>query len=158
MENNFIKNIKIENAQIICKNFAGRATEFNEAGKRNFGLIIPFEMVDDLIADGWNIKYLRPREDDPEQIAQPWLPVKVKFGNIPPICQLVTPRGRIKLDEDNIDQLDWTRIATCDVVVRPYSYPAMRGREAGVSAYLKALYVVPVEEDFESKYADIPEL
>jgi hypothetical protein len=43
--------------------------------------------------DGWNVKYLKPSPDDPEQYRQPWLPVKVKFGEIPPIIYLISGEG-----------------------------------------------------------------
>jgi hypothetical protein len=62
------------------------------------------------------------------------------------------------LTEETIDQLDWSIIESCDLVIRPYNYPAIAGRPAGVSAYLKAMYVTVVEDDFAKKYADIPDL
>lgn len=157
-EKKVTSNINLEDAKLIFKNFAGKPGEFNAEGNRNFGVLIPDNLVDDLIADGWKVKFLRPREDDPDQYAQPWLPVKVKFGQIPPIAVLITSRGKCRLTEETIDQLDWSIIKTCDVIIRPYNYPALHGRPAGVSAYLKAIYATIQEDEFAGKYAGIPDL
>lgn len=77
-------------------------------------------------------------------------------GKIPPIIILITSDGKIKLDEETVGQLDWTRIKNADMIIRPYNYPARSGRPAGVSAYLKCLYVTVAEDDLATKYADIP--
>lgn len=151
-------NIRIEGARLIFRNFAGKGSQFNEEGNRNFGVILDDDLAEQLKSDGWNVKHLRPREDDPDQYATPWLPVKVKFGNIPPIATLINSRGKIKLDEETIGQLDWCIVRNCDLIIRPYNYPAMRGREAGISAYLKAIYVTIEEDEFDLKYGDIPDL
>lgn len=151
-------NFKKEDAIIIFKNFQGEKSKFNKEGDRNFGVLLSDEEADVLAADGWNVKTLKPRPDDPEQYEQPWLPVKVKFGQIPPIAQLITDKGKYSLDEETIGQLDWTRFKSCDVIIRPYNYEAFNGHDGGVSAYLKAIYVVKDEDEFERKYADIPDI
>lgn len=157
-ERKVTSNVRIEGAKLIFKNFAGKGTQYNAEGNREFGVLLDDELAADLLNDGWNVKYLKPKEDDPEKYEQPWLKVKVKFGQIPPICQLINSRGKVKLDEDTIDQLDWSYIENCDLIIRPYNYPAMAGRPAGVAAYLKAIYVTVQEDEFEKKYADIPDL
>lgn len=153
-ERKVISNINIEGAQLIFRNFEGKPTQYNQLGNRNFGVILPDDIVDKLESDGWNVKWLKPKDDGDEP--KPWLPVKVKFNPIPPIVQLITESGRIPLNEDTVGQLDWIEMVTCDVVIRPYNYPAMNGRPSGVSAYLKAIYVVPEENDFDRKYGSIP--
>lgn len=155
-DNDRVSNIRIEGAKLIFRNFSGNETEFNTEGNRNFGLVIPEEMEEELKADGWNVKRRPGREEgDPDLI---YLPVKVKFGKIPPIIMMITSYGKVSLTEDTVGQLDWARIINADIVVRPYNYPAMAGRPSGISAYLKALYVTIEEDEFESKYADIPTL
>lgn len=154
-----VKNgFSIEGAQLIFKNFAGKKTDFNEEGNRNFGLLLDDDLAEQLSKDGWPVKYLRPREDDPEQYEQPWIKVRVRFNTYPPKIVLINSRGRKRLDEETVEQLDWTRIKMCDVIVNPYNYQAMPGRPAGVSAYLKAIYVTVTEDDFEEKYADLIDL
>lgn len=151
-------NIKIEGARLIFRNFKGEASDYNAKGNRNFGVLLDDDLAKDLKDDGWNVKHLKPRDDDPDRYAQPWLSVKVKFGKIPPIAVLINSRGRKNLTEDTIEQLDWTSIENCDLVIRPYNYPETNGRPAGVSAYLKAIYVTIQEDEFAGKYADIPSL
>lgn len=148
--------IRIEGAKLIFRNFRGKGTEFNDEGNRNFGVLLDDDLAESLLDDGWKVKYLRPQEDDPDQYSQPWLPVKVKFNKYPPRIVMITSRGKVPLDEDTVDQLDWSRIVDCDLVITPYNYPALKGRPAGVAAYLQTLYVTISEDAFEEKYADIP--
>lgn len=150
--------IRIEGARLIFKNFRGKATEFNEEGNRNFGVLLDDDLAESLMDDGWNVKFLRPQEDDPEQHRQAWLPVKVKFNQYPPRAILINSRGKKRLDEETIEQLDWSRIVDCDLIIQPYNYPALRGRPAGVSAYLQTIYATVSEDAFEEKYADLPDL
>lgn len=147
--------IKIEGAELIFKNFQGKASMYNAEGNRNFGVILDDDLAEEVRKDGWNVKYLRPDEDG---YKKPWLPVKVKYGKVNPIVILINSRGKMKLTEETIDQLDWTRIKNCDLIIRPYNYPAANGRPAGVSAYLQSIYVTIDEDEFEMKYADIPNL
>lgn len=157
VERKVTANITLKDARLIFKNFAGKKTDYNDEGNRNFGVLIDDDLAERLEDDGWNVKRLKPRQDseDPEY-RQPWLPVKVRFGDIPPIVVLITSGGKVKLDEGTVDQLDWTRMKTVDLIVRPYNYPARNGRPAGVSAYLKSIYVTVIEDELEEKYADIP--
>jgi hypothetical protein len=154
-ERKVTSNITFEDARLIFRNFQGKGTPYNDEGKRNFGVLLNDELAEQLAADGWNVKHLKPAADDPEQHEQPWLKVNVKYGMYPPIAVLINSRGKIKLDEDTIGQLDWTRIKNVDLVVRPYNYPASNIRPAGVSAYMKAIYVTIQEDSLEEKYADL---
>lgn len=151
-------NISISGAKLIFKNFQGKKTDYNEEGNRNFGVLLDDDLAEKLEKDGWNVKHLKSREDDPEQYEQPWLSVKVKFDPYPPIVTLINSRGKKKLTEETIDQLDWSVIKNCDLIIRPYNYPATALREAGVAAYLKAIYVTISEDEFAEKYADLPDL
>lgn len=147
--------IKIEGARLIFKNFQGKKSDFNDEGNRNFGVLLDDNLAEELKEDGWKVKYRKPRDDEDEFA---WLPVKVKYNKYPPIAVLINSRGKKKLDEETIAQLDWTLIKNCDLIIRPYNYPAIKGRPAGVSAYLKAIYVTILEDEFAEKYADIPDL
>lgn len=151
------KQLRIENAKLIFKNFQGKRTDYNAEGNRNFGVIIDDpEFARVLEEEGWKIRKLPPRGDDPESKEILWVKVKVKYGDYPPIATLITSGGKIRLDEETIGQLDWSRIRTCDVVISPYHYPSFNGNPAGIAAYLKAIYVTVDEDEFEMKYRDIP--
>ena len=158
MDKRITQNVVIEGAKLVFKNFSGKVSEYNRNGQRNFSVLIDDELASKLEEDGWPVKYRKPREDDPEQYRQPFLPVKVQFNMYPPTVVMITSRGKRKLDENTIGQLDWARISNADVQIRPYNYPAINGKPAGVSAYLKSLYVTIIEDPLETKYADIPDL
>lgn len=158
MSERVTSNISIEGAKLIFKNFQGKKTDYNDEGNRNFGVLLDDELADKLKADGWRVKYRPARDDDPDRYEQPWLSVKVKFNPYPPIAVLINSRGKKKLTEETIDQLDWSIIKNCDLIIRPYNYPAIKGRPAGVSAYLKAIYVTISEDAFAEKYADVRDL
>lgn len=157
-ERKVTNNISIAGAQLIFKNFKGKKTDYNEEGDRNFGVLLDEELAEKLENDGWKVRRLKAEEDDPEQYKQPWLKVKVRFEPYPPIAMLINKRGKKKLTEENIDQLDWSRIKNCDLVIRPYNYPASNFAPAGVAAYLKAIYVTIEEDEFAEKYENLPDL
>lgn len=157
-EKRVTSNIELEGARLIFKNFQGKGTQYNAEGNRNFGVLLDDDLAEQLERDGWKVRYLNPKEDDPDQYRQPWLSVKVKFDPYPPIAVLITSRGKKKLTEETIDQLDWSRIRNCDLIIRPYNYPELANRPAGVAAYLKAIYVTIEENRFEEKYGYLDEL
>lgn len=157
--------IKIENARILFRNFSGEQGQYNQAGARNFCVIIPDELVDDLLVDGWNIRWLKPR--DAEEKDKPYLQVKVAFDNIPPKIFLVTRlhpkegdenQAKTKLtqlDEEMIKILDYAEIENVDLIIRPYNWNV--SGKSGVKAYVKSMYVTIVQDDLESKYVDVPD-
>lgn len=157
-EKRVTSNIELEGARLIFKNFQGKGTQYNAEGNRNFGVLLDDDLAEQLERDGWKVRYLNPKDDDPDQYRQPWLSVKVKFDPYPPIAVLITSRGKKKLTEETIDQLDWSRIRNCDLIIRPYNYPELANRPAGVAAYLKAIYVTIEENRFEEKYGYLDEL
>jgi len=150
----YIEDLMIEDARIIFRNFAGAAKQFNEEGKRNFNLVIPPEAADGMERAGWNIKYLKAREEG--DAPQPILKVNVSYKHRPPTVVLITSKGRTNLGEDDIDILDWQEIKQVDVRVSPSKWD-MNGR-SGVSAYLRSIYVTIQEDYLEQKYMDVPEL
>ena len=63
MSNNHIDNISIRDAKIMFRNFSGKPDKFNpQGGRRIFSVRLTNELADNLKADGWNIKYLKPGE------------------------------------------------------------------------------------------------
>lgn len=146
-------NIRIEGARIGFRNFSGEEGRFNPKGRRNFCVFLEEDIAKDMEKEGWNVKWLQPREEGDEP--QAYLQIKVVFGKIPPKIVLVTMRGKTRLDEDTVNILDWAEIQNVDLVIRPYNWEV--NGNTGVSAYIKTMYVTLREDEFESKYYDVPD-
>lgn len=146
-------NIVIEDARIGFRNFSGEAGKFNPAGRRNFCVFLDHELGEVLQQDGWNVRWLKPRDEDESE--KPYLQVAVSYDNIPPKIVLVTGRGKTLLDESTVNILDWAEIANVDLIIRPYNWSV--SGNSGVKAYVKSMYVTLVEDEFESKYYDVPD-
>jgi hypothetical protein len=146
--------VLMEGVRIIFRNFAGKEGQYNREGDRNFGVILPNGVAEAMLEDGWNVKYLKPREDDEEEVETPWLSVSVNFDKgKPPKVMLVTDRGRTALDAKTVDTLDWADIVNVDLIVRPYTWE-VSGR-TGIKAYLQSMYVTIEEDELEKKYAEM---
>ena len=146
-------NIDIENARIGFKNFAGKEGKFNAKGNRNFCVFLDHEFAVTLEREGWNVRWLTPKEEYDEQ--QAYLSVAVSFGNIPPKIFLVTSKGKTLLYEESVMVLDWAEIKNVDLTIRPYNWEV--SGKTGVKAYIKSMYITIAEDTFESKYRDVPD-
>jgi len=141
--------ILIEGTNLIFRNLSGKPSDFNKNGSRVTGVIIPPEMVEGLVNDGWSVKQLSPR--DPQDQPLYYMNVKCRFDNFPPKVYLVTQKKKVQLDEETIDQIDYSEISSVDIEISPYDYeinPHNRGR----AAYIKLMYVNVVEDAFYEKY------
>lgn len=148
---NHIDDLAIENAQILFRNFSGKESKFNQLGNRNFCVIIDdVDYAEQLKEDGWNIRILKPRDEDEDP--RYYMQVKVKFNNFPPNIYLITQNNRTKLDEDSVDSLDYADLKNVDLIIAPYSW-SMNGMN-GITAYLKTGYFVIQEDKFAAKYAE----
>lgn len=146
------KNVIIENARILFRNFSGKAGRFNPEGSRNFSVLLDGELPELLENDGWNVKWLEPREEGEDR--QAYMPVAVSYTNYPPKILMISDQGKTVLTQETIQILDWAEIENIDLIIRPYSWE-VQGK-TGIKAYVKSMYVSIVEDEFESKYYDIP--
>lgn len=143
----------LEDCRIIFRNFSGKEGKYNRAGARNFNVLIPTDIATQMAKDGWNVRELPPRDETDEMEYR--LEVAVNFSGRPPQVQMITSRGKTRLDEDTVDLLDWADIVNADLIIRPYQWE-VNGKK-GVKAYLKSLFVTIREDELELKYADVPD-
>ena len=153
--------IKFQNARIMFKNFAGRETEFNDEGDRNFHVVIEdSELADQLLADGWNVKVRPPRDENETPLYH--LPVKVVFGMYPPNVNLVSVKGVDSkgepvynvnpLNSETVRLIDDAQFECIDLIIRPYSWS--KGGRSGITAYLNEFWGLIKENEFASKYSN----
>lgn len=144
----------VEDAQIIFRNFEGKEGQYNRKGDRNFGVILDPKTAEQMVKDGWNVKYLKAREEGDDEI--PWVQVSVNFENRPPRVVMITSTSRTNLDDSSVEVLDWTNIQTVDLIARAYNWEV--NGKTGIKAYLKSMFVTIEEDELERKYGvnDVP--
>ena len=152
--------VMFENAQMIFRNFAGKEGMYNREGDRNFCLVLEPDLAEQMIRDGWNVKFLRPRDADAEPT--PYIQVSIGWKVRPPTLVMISwnPKtkdwARTNLDEDSIEIFDWVDIKQVDCIIRPYTWEV--GGRSGTKAYLKSLFLTVETDPLEMKYADIEQL
>lgn len=152
----------LTNRDVIFRNFAGKTDQYNQNGKRTFGIVLDPARAEDLASKGWNVKTLRSRDDEDDQTH--FLPVEANMdGNYPPkVCLMsgaqmpdgtIDIRTKTLLDPTTIGELDHANLSKIDIIVTPYSWE-WNGRH-GIKAYAKAIYATTVLDPLELKYAGI---
>lgn len=145
--------VRIDDAQIIFRNFAGKEGQFNREGSRNFAVKLPEELALKMFEDGWNVKSLAAREEG--EADQAYISVEVGYKGRPPRVMLINSRGKIDLGEDEVEMLDWVDIVKVDLIFRPYNWEV--SGKTGVKAYLKTIAVTIQEDELEAKYGALPD-
>ena len=160
-----IPRVTIENARILpgpFKNFAGNGDQYNREGVRFFHVEIPEQLVAPMQADGWNIKFLDPREEGDSPT--PILKVFVSFNPnaAPPELYLVKhfddpeiQDKRTRLDESAVETLDYMPMANVDLILHPYKWEV--NGNTGIKAYLNKMFVTVNTDSLDAKYSDVPD-
>lgn len=150
--------ITIEHAKLMFRNFSGKQTQYNPAGRRNFCVVIPNDMVKIMSDAGWNLKMAKSRDDQDEPVY--YIPVAVRYDNFPPKVFMITSESDKKvktpLTEETIANLDYAELENVDLTIVP-SFWDVGGRR-GLKAYLRSMYATVYYDDLDSKYANYESL
>lgn len=144
----------LEDVRIVFRNFGGEQKQFNDAGKRNFSIVLSPELAEELSLEGWNVKTKPPKEEGDEPFHH--LKVKVSYAGRPPRIVLVSSKGRNNLDEETCDLMDIAELEKVDVIIRAYDWSV--NDKTGRTAYLKTIYGTLHEDALDLKYADVPDV
>jgi hypothetical protein len=144
-----VKTFMVEDARLVFRNFSGKEGQYNREGDRNFSVILDAKAADEMLADGWNVKFLSSREE--EEPDTPYIQVAVNFSNRPPRVVMITSTARTHLNEDSVSVLDWADIKVCDLIARAYDW-TVNGK-SGTKAYLQSMFITIEEDELERKYA-----
>lgn len=145
--------IILESAEIIFRNFRGEEGPYNREGDRNFAVLINDQrVIDDLLADGWNVKFLTAREEGDDE--QAYLQVSVNFKGRPPVIYMITEKGKEPVSEEIVELLDYVDIREVDMILNPYDWNV--GGKTGRKAYLEKMFATIEEDVLDRKYSDVP--
>lgn len=140
--------IKIEEAEILFLNFSGAEDKFNAEGDRNFCVLLTDEVAHDMAANGWNVKYLRPREEGDEP--RPYVQVKVSYKARPPKVVMIAGGTRTQMTQEMVGTLDFAEIISTDLIIVAYNWD-VNGKQ-GKKAYLRTMYVTVFQDELEEKW------
>ncbi len=95
MERNY-EPVVIRNARLFKTNFSGKEIPpYNPEGRRNFCVFIDdLKAAEAMEQDGWNVRWLEPRNEGDERKA--FISVAVNFNNRPPKVILLTNKGETR--------------------------------------------------------------
>lgn len=141
--------VRIDNAKIMFRNFAGASKNYNPAGNRNFCVFLPDDIAESMERDGWYVRWLNSREGEAPQAM---ISVKLNYGNYPPNIVLVSDGKMSKLSEENVNVLDFAELEQVDLILRGYTWE-VQGK-SGIKAYLKEGYFVLVVDELAKKYSN----
>ncbi len=155
------KTFMVEDATLHWPNFSGiEKAPYNPAGVRTFCVDLDPSVVEQMIEDGWNVKFHNLRGEDDTytrggnsepDLDRPFIQVRARYdkGRKPRVV-MITSTARTNLTEDTIEILDTVDIETCDLIVNG-SYYEMNGK-SGLKAYLQSMFVTIREDALELKY------
>lgn len=145
----------ITKEDIVFRNFSGRESDYNPAGKRTFNIILSEEKAEELREKGYRVKMLKPIPgvEGPDI---PSVKVHVSYGYVPPKIYMCTDTSKVLLDIDTVGNLDAAELVQADIEVVPYRSKIAKFNADGLfSAYLKTGYFTIQKDPFEEKYAEL---
>lgn len=147
-ETNERKKIQLDDVRILFRNFTGLEGDYNAAGDRNFRVCLSDELAKQLQLEGWNVRYLKPRDVD--DVPQAILEVSVKYGAFPPDIRIVANGKVTRLTKDTVNLIDSADLERADIIISGYDW-TMRGK-SGKKAYLDVGYFVVRTNELAKRY------
>lgn len=139
---------QIEDARIFKTNFTGREGIYNRPGSKNFLVALDPQDAKQMDADGWNVKWPKPGEEDEKD---PFISVQLGYsGGRPPLVVMITSSGRKTLNEKEVEILDSLDLGTVDLICNASHWENSTG--SGIKAYLKTMFVTIEEDALMRKY------
>lgn len=147
------KNIQVDDAKIIFKNFSGNPSKYNHDGDRNFVWCIEDpEIAEFMRKEGYNVREYESPDGDIS-----WrLKINCKFSQYGPKVFIEENGRRYRLDEDSINRLDSLSISRFDMDIRPYDWEIKDDK--GRSAYLDSCCAVHNTHVCRFEVSDIEEV
>jgi len=148
--------IRVSDAEIAFKNFAGQARRFNAAGARNFHLVLDTDTAINLENLGWNISWHDPKRED--EIRWASLKVAVRFDMFPPTitAKTIGTNVRVPLNESTVGVLDWAELDHIRLMITASFWENAKG-EHGYKAYLSRMIAVIDPDDLDMEGIDVPD-
>lgn len=153
-----IPDINIEKGQIAYSNFSGSPTQYNpDGGSRTVTFVIPEEMVDDLLNEGWKIREQKFDDGTSRHLLDATFLFRTRNGQLrdPKIFIVRDNNTLIHVTEETVDALDRADITSVDAVLAA-SYWEYAGR-SGIKAYINSMYITIKENPIDAKYRKMME-
>lgn len=150
-----LPHITIRNAEIlpgVWRNFSGEKRRFTEEGDRMFNIKLPQDVAEQMSADGFLVKPLRPLEEG--DLPGAFIAVAVSYKIRPPQVWLISGGQRTLLDEGSLNILDYADIQKADVIMNPSAWEV--NGSSGIKLYLHKLYVTLREDELDLEYNNVP--
>lgn len=150
-----VNDINITDGEIAYSNFAGRPTTYRpEGGVRTVTFVIPNDLAQQLIVDGWNIReqtFVNDPEREPRYLLEASFTFRTRTGQPrDPKIFIVRPDSLVHVTEETADALDRADIIKVDAVLAPYYWE--HGNRKGIRAYVNSLYITIKENPIDEKY------
>lgn len=147
----------IQDATMIYRNFAGKPTKYNaQGGRRTFCVLLDEGTGNTLSKEGWNIKWLKPREGEEDEPRKAFMEVIVNYqGRRGPQIHIFTEGEKAPptiVTEATVGVLDYADVASCDMILNPFPW-TIKG-ESGIKPYLAKLYVTIRQDELDRKYSN----
>lgn len=154
--------LKVESPEIFMVNFAGRVTDNNPKGHRQFAWKIPTpEMAEAMKEEGWAVWYTKESERYGEPA--PCITVEMRWHNTKELehlnpkiyrCTRKHPTG-VLLTEDLVPDLERDEIQDIVLWINP-SHWTVNGK-SGIKAYVDSMWVKVEDNDPTDKFWHYPD-